>query len=153
MQHEFDIAALGEAMVEFNQTHAGEPTYLQGFGGDTSNAVIAAARAGARTTYITRIGADRFGDELLRLWRHEGVDTSGVERDAQAHTAIYFVTHGAKGHEFSYLRASSAASRRRSCTSRAFRSRSRTPRATRFSRRCALRAAPAGWCRSIPTCA
>ena len=41
----FDVVALGEAMVEFNQTQAGEPTYLQGFGGDTSNAVIAAARS------------------------------------------------------------------------------------------------------------
>ena len=39
----FDVVALGEAMVEFNQTRAQEPHYLQGFGGDTSNAAIAAA--------------------------------------------------------------------------------------------------------------
>ena len=45
----YDIVALGEGMVEFNQTTPGQPTYLQGFGGDTSNTVIAAARAGART--------------------------------------------------------------------------------------------------------
>lgn len=107
----FDVAALGEAMLEFNQTRFGEPHYLQGFGGDTSNAVIAAARAGARTTYLTRAGADNFGDELLALWQREGVDTSGVERDPTAHTGIYFVTHGPAGHEFSYLRAGSAASR------------------------------------------
>lgn len=111
MGRDFDIAALGEAMVEFNQTHPGEPNYLQGFGGDTSNAVIAAARAGARTTYITRLGADRFGDELMNLWQREHVDTSGVERDPAAHTAVYFVTHGPQGHEFSYLRAGSAATR------------------------------------------
>jgi len=111
MTTHFDIAALGEAMVEFNQTHPGEPNYLQGFGGDTSNAVIAAARAGARTTYHTRLGADRFGDELMRLWRHEGVDTSGIERDPDAPTGIYFVTHGPNGHEFTYRRAGSAASR------------------------------------------
>ena len=107
----FDVAALGEAMLEFNQTHPGEPQYLQGFGGDTSNAVIAAARAGARATYLTRLGSDRFGDLLMSLWQGEGVDTSGMERDARAHTGIYFVTHGAKGHEFNYLRAGSAASR------------------------------------------
>jgi 2-dehydro-3-deoxygluconokinase len=107
----FDVAALGEPMVEFNQTHPGQPQYLQGFGGDTSNAVIAAARAGAKTTYLTRLGADRFGDLLMGLWQGEGVDTSGIERDAQAPTGIYFVTHGDKGHEFSYLRAGSAASR------------------------------------------
>ncbi|CAN5635884.1 sugar kinase [soil metagenome] len=111
MTKTFDVVALGEAMVEFNQTRAGEPQYLQGFGGDTSNAVIAAARAGARTAYLTRIGQDKFGDELMDLWRREGVDTHSVERDAHAHTAIYFVTHGPHGHEFSYLRAGSAASR------------------------------------------
>ena len=107
----FDVVALGEAMVEFNQTRAGEPQYLQDFGGDTSNAVIAAARAGACTAYLTRLGQDTFGDALMALWQREGVDTSGVERDPSAPTGIYFVTHGPKGHEFSYRRAGSAASR------------------------------------------
>ena len=107
----FDIAALGEAMLEFNQTHPGEPQYLQGFGGDTSNAVIAAARAGAKTAYLSRLGQDSFGDALISLWLREGVDTSGVDRDAAAPTGIYFVTHGVAGHEFSYRRAGSAASR------------------------------------------
>jgi 2-dehydro-3-deoxygluconokinase len=111
MDKRFDVAALGEAMLEFNQTTPGQPHYLQGFGGDTSNAVIAAARAGARTAYLTRLGQDSFGDALMVLWQREGVDTSGIERDPNAHTGIYFVTHGEKGHEFSYLRAGSAASR------------------------------------------
>lgn len=106
----WDVVALGEALVEFNQTRPGEPQYLQGFGGDTSNAVIAAARAGARTAYLTRLGSDAFGQALLDLWAREGVDTTAVERDAQHPTGIYFVTHGAAGHEFSYLRAGSAAS-------------------------------------------
>lgn len=111
MTKSIDVAALGEAMVEFNQTRPGEPHYLQGFGGDTSNSAIAAARAGARASYLTRLGQDRFGDALLDLWRSEGVECDAVERDADAHTAIYFVTHGEHGHEFSYLRAGSAASR------------------------------------------
>lgn len=111
MDKRFDVAALGEAMLEFNQTTPGQPHYLQGFGGDTSNAVIAAARAGVRTAYLTRLGQDSFGDALMALWQREGVDTSGIERDPIAHTGIYFVTHGEKGHEFSYLRAGSAASR------------------------------------------
>ncbi len=98
-------------MVEFNQTIPGQPHYLQGFGGDTSNATIAAARAGARTAYLTRLGADTFGDALMALWQQEHVNTAAVERDALAPTGIYFVTHGAAGHEFSYWRADSAASR------------------------------------------
>ncbi len=111
MPRTFDVVALGEAMLEFNQTVAGAPQYLQGFGGDTSNAVIAAARAGARTAYLTRIGTDAFGDRLMDLWAAEGVDTGAVERDGTAPTGIYFVNHDARGHAFSYLRAGSAASR------------------------------------------
>ena len=111
MEKHFDVAALGEAMVEFNQTHPGKPQFLQGFGGDTSTAMIAAARAGAKSAYLTRLGQDTFGDALMDLWQQEGVDTSGVERDAEAPTGIYFVSHGPKGHEFSYLRTGSAASR------------------------------------------
>lgn len=108
-----DIVAIGEPMVEFNQTRPGDPHYLQGYGGDTSNMVIAAARSGARTGYVTRIGDDEFGRMFLALWRAEGVDTRGVALDAGAHTGVYFVTHGPRGHAFSYLRAGSAASRMR----------------------------------------
>jgi len=107
----FDVVALGEAMVEFNQTTAGQPNYLQGFGGDTSNAVIAAARAGASTAYLTRLGGDTFGQSLMALWAAENVSTAAVQQDSEASTGLYFVTHGPKGHEFSYLRAGSAASR------------------------------------------
>ncbi len=100
-------------MVEFNQTRPGEPNYLQGFGGDSSNLAIAAARSGARTAYLTRLGDDEFGRLLLALWQEEGVDTRGVAIDAQAYTAVYFVKHDRAGHAFSYLRAGSAASRMR----------------------------------------
>lgn len=106
-----DIVSIGEAMVEFNQLRPNAPEYLQGFGGDTSNAIIAAARQGARTAYVTRLGADAFGDRLMDLWHAEGVSTDAVSRDLHAPTAVYFVTHGPRGHTFSYLRAGSAASR------------------------------------------
>ncbi|MEO8566468.1 MAG: sugar kinase, partial [Betaproteobacteria bacterium] len=109
----FDLVALGEPLLEFNQTREASDQYLQGFGGDTSNCVIAAARLGAATAYITRLGDDAFGRKFLALWQQERVDASGVSIDASANTGIYFVTHGANGHEFSYLRAGSAASRMR----------------------------------------
>lgn len=106
-----EIVSIGEAMIEFNQVRPNAPEYRQGFGGDTSNAIIAAARHGARTAFVTRLGVDAFGDRLMDLWRAEGVATDAVTRDPQAPTAVYFVTHGAEGHTFSYLRAGSAASR------------------------------------------
>lgn len=107
---DFDIVALGEPLVELNQTHKGQRQYLQGFGGDTSNAAIAAARQGARCAYLTRVGNDAFGKQFLDLWQAEGVDTTGVEVDDDAHTGLYFVQHGPDGHAFSYLRRGSAAS-------------------------------------------
>jgi len=104
-----DIICLGEPMMEFNQQQDGR--YLAGHGGDTSNTAIAAARQGANVGYLTRLGSDVFGDSFLALWRTENVDCAHVEQDSAAHTGIYFVTHGPDGHQFSYLRAGSAASR------------------------------------------
>jgi len=104
-----DILCLGEPMLEFNQQPDGN--YLPGHGGDTSNCAIAAARSGARVGYVTHVGADTFGNAFMDLWRAEGVDTSTVRQVTDAHTGIYFVTHGPAGHEFSYFRAGSASSR------------------------------------------
>ncbi len=109
----FDLVALGEPLVEFNQTRGAGDEYLRGFGGDTSNCAIAAARLGARAAYLTRVGDDPFGRQFVELWRKEGVDVTGVAMDPDAPTGIYFVSHGPGGHEFSYLRAGSAASRMR----------------------------------------
>ena len=107
-----DIVAIGEAMIEFNQAGDGDGrTYVQGFGGDTSNALIAAVRQGATGGYVTKIGDDEFGRMCLQLWSDEGIDTRGVTTDSAAPTGIYFVRHGKQGHTFSYLRAGSAASR------------------------------------------
>ncbi|MBY4709821.1 sugar kinase [Burkholderia cepacia] len=106
-----EILALGEAMIEFNQSQPGRPEFLQGFGGDTSNFCIAAARQGASTGFVSAIGDDPFGRLLADMWRAERVDTTYVRIDRTAPTGVYFVTHGADGHQFDYLRAGSAASR------------------------------------------
>jgi 2-dehydro-3-deoxygluconokinase len=106
-----DLICLGEAMVEFNQSRDDPTRYTAGFGGDTSNCAIAAARIGARSGYVTQLGDDVFGAQLLALWRDEGVDAGGVRVMPGADTGVYFVTHGAQGHAFTYRRASSAASR------------------------------------------
>lgn len=107
-----DILALGEPMVEFNQTgKGGGRLYLQGFGGDTSNAAIAAARQGARVGYVSAVGDDAYGRLLRELWDREGVDAASVRTDRQAFTAVYFVNHDAQGHHFSFFRQGSAASR------------------------------------------
>lgn len=112
MDNKTDILALGEPMVEFNQTgEGGGRLYLQGFGGDTSNFAISAARQGASSGYISALGEDSHGKMLRELWDAEGVDHTHVREDRGGYTAIYFVTHGPGGHQFSFMRAGSAASR------------------------------------------
>jgi len=104
-----ELICLGEPMVEFNQQADGR--FILGHGGDVSNCAIAAARSGARAGMVTALGQDAFGDSLLALWAANGVDAGLVLRRADAPTGVYVVTHGPEGHEFSYLRAGSAASR------------------------------------------
>jgi 2-dehydro-3-deoxygluconokinase len=107
-----DLLCMGEPMLEFNQLppdEAGRVLYLEGHGGDTSNAAIAAARQGARVGYITAIGQDAPGDSLMALWEREGVDTATVIRTDRSLTAVYFVTHDARGHQFLHYRKDSPA--------------------------------------------
>ena len=110
--HRYDVVALGEPLVEFNQVRGGDAhAWRQGYGGDTSNMAIAAARLGARVAYVTRLGDDGFGRLFRALWSAEGVALDGVATDPEAPTGVYFVTHGPTGHAFAYLRGGSAASR------------------------------------------
>jgi len=107
------LLCMGEPMLEFSELPpdgSGRKLYLQGYGGDTSNTAIAAARQGAEVGYITALGCDEAGEEFLTLWQREGIDSSAVRRDPDHPTAIYFITHGSNGHRFSYLRKDSAAS-------------------------------------------
>ena len=161
-----ELICIGEPMVELNQTRAGDPHYLFGHGGDTSNAAIAAARQGAKVGYLTALGQDAFGQSFISLWQQEGVDSSRVRRLADAHTAVYFVTHGPKGHEFSYLRSGSAASRigpddvprdyvagaRGSCTPAASARRSAPRPAMPCCMRSRSRAMRGCWSLTTPTC-
>ena len=104
-----DVVALGEPLYELNRQPDGN--WLTGFGGDTLNVAIAAARLGSRSAYVTRLGDDIFADELRALMLGEAIDITAVRADAGAPTGLYFVTHGPTGHVFTYRRWGSAASR------------------------------------------
>lgn len=107
-----DLLCMGEPMLEFNQLPPlpdGSVHYLEGHGGDTSNAAVAAARQGASVGYITAIGNDAPGDSFMAMWAREGVDTATVIRTDRALTGVYFVTHDAAGHHFLHYRKDSPA--------------------------------------------
>lgn len=103
-----DLLCLGEPLVEFVRMDDGR--YQRGFGGDTSNAAISAARQGASVGYLTALGTDRFGDGLMELWASEHVDTTHVVRNPDAPTGIYFIDPDPAERHFTYYRAGSAAS-------------------------------------------
>ena len=105
-----DLLCMGEPMLEYSQLPAdseGRRLYLEGFGGDTSNTAIAAARQGAGTGYVTAVGEEMGGDAFMQLWRSEGVDTSTVIQRPNRPTAVYFVLRKGDGHEFLFYRAGS----------------------------------------------
>jgi len=103
-----EIVSIGEPLYELNQQADGR--FLPGFGGDTMNVAIAAARLRARTAMVSKLGADPFGDALEGLLRAEAVDVSALSRHGTAPTGLYLVTHGPAGHHFTYYRKGSAAS-------------------------------------------
>jgi 2-dehydro-3-deoxygluconokinase len=107
-----DLLCMGEPMLEFNQLPPGPDGavhYLEGHGGDTSNAAVAASRQGASVGYITAIGQDAPGDSFMAMWAREGVDTATVLRTDRAQTGVYFVTHDTAGHHFLHYRGGSPA--------------------------------------------
>ncbi|NUS24825.1 MAG: sugar kinase [Streptomyces sp.] len=112
-----DVVSLGESMVTFLPTRPGRladvPSFERAIGGAESNVACALAATGHAVRWVSRVGADGFGDHLVETIGSYGVDVSGVRRDASRPTGVYFRTAGERGtaaHEVAYYRAGSAAS-------------------------------------------
>lgn len=65
--------------------------FKMGPGGKGSNQAVAAARAGAKVTFLTRVGADEFGALGRRTWEAEGIDTSRLITSEGAPTGAAFI--------------------------------------------------------------
>ncbi|MFE4860215.1 sugar kinase [Streptomyces sp. NPDC056670] len=112
-----DVVCLGESMVTFLPARPGRladvPAFERAIGGAESNVACALAAAGHSTRWVSRVGADGFGDHLVEAIGSYGVDVRAVGRDPERPTGIYFRTaddRAAHGHEVLYYRAGSAAS-------------------------------------------
>ncbi|MGW1374891.1 sugar kinase [Streptomyces sp. NPDC002446] len=112
-----DVVCLGESMVTFLPSRPGRladvPSFDRAIGGAESNVACTLARAGHTARWISRVGADGFGDHLLAAIADCGVEVSAVQRDPRRPTGIYFRTAGDRAtdaHEVAYYRAGSAAS-------------------------------------------
>lgn len=112
-----EVICLGESMVTFMPSRPGRladvPSFARTIGGAESNVACALAAAGHRVKWVSRVGADGFGDHLIEAIGAYGVDTSAVGRDPDRPTGIYFRTatdRSTDAHEVAYYRAGSAAS-------------------------------------------
>lgn len=66
-------------------------------GGKGANQAVAAARLGARVTFVGRIGADDRGRALLRRLAAEGIDVRHVVKDPHSHTGVAQISVDASG--------------------------------------------------------
>jgi 2-dehydro-3-deoxygluconokinase len=112
-----DVVALGESMVAFLPSRPGRladvPSFERAIGGAESNVACTLAAAGHSARWVSRVGADGFGDHLVETITGYGVDTTAVRRDPARPTGVYFRTAGDRAtdaHEVAYYRAGSAAS-------------------------------------------
>lgn len=85
-----DTAFRAERLPRVGETMLGR-NFMLGPGGKGSNQAVAAARAGAATHLITRLGRDAFGDMAVSLWRDAGVIADVSRHDEATGCAFIFV--------------------------------------------------------------
>ena len=69
----------------------------RGHGGKGSNQAVQAARHGARVAMLAAIGDDPAGEDAIRLWSGESIDTSGVAVRKGLPTGTAFISVDAGG--------------------------------------------------------
>ncbi|KAK2409625.1 putative fructokinase-7 [Trifolium repens] len=78
-------------------------------GGAPANVAVGISKLGGSSAFIGKVGADEFGYMLAEILKQNKADTSGMQYDSNARTALTFVTLRADGeHEFLFFRNPSA---------------------------------------------
>ncbi len=70
-----DLAFRTDKLPAWGETYMGS-SFRMGPGGKGSNQAVAAARAGARVSFISKLGRDLFGDLARKTYRDEGIETT-----------------------------------------------------------------------------
>lgn len=71
--------------------------FLLAAGGKGANQAVAAVRLGGMVTFITKVGADSFGDQAIAGYEKEGIDTSQIGRENNHATGIALILVDQKG--------------------------------------------------------
>lgn len=102
--------AIGEAMIELAPVEGG--LYRRGFAGDTFNTIWHMAQlAGeqARCGFVSRIGEDSLSSAFAAEIASDGLDVSGLTRDARRNMGLYLIELDGVERSFHYWRQHSAA--------------------------------------------
>ena len=89
-----DVTAIGEILIDLTQTgvnEAGVPQFSANPGGAPANVAVAAARLGAKTAFLGKVGNDGFGAYLRRVLEDNGVNSRGL-RTGDQHTTMAIVS-------------------------------------------------------------
>lgn len=102
-----DIVTVGEILIDLTNsgTDNGIPVYNANPGGAPANVAVAAARLGASTAFIGKVGRDFYGDFLRKTLEDNRVDASGMLTDEYARTTLAVVSVADSGERsFSFYR-------------------------------------------------
>ncbi len=75
-----DLISKVPRLPKLGETMVGHSFHL-GFGGKGANQAVMAAKLGARVTMVTKLGKDVFGEDTLRNYTAQGIDTTFVMFD------------------------------------------------------------------------
>jgi ribokinase len=85
-----DLAFSADRLPILGETLKGAGFQI-GPGGKGSNQAVAAARAGADVSFITRLGRDTFGAMARKLWSDDGIAAYVTETDTPTGAAFVYV--------------------------------------------------------------
>ncbi len=107
-----EIVTIGEALIDLTQTGE-KPGHIRQYaafpGGAPANVAVAAARLGASTAFIGKVGRDAFGSSIRQVLKDNQVDVSGLRQSDEALTTLAVVSIEAGGERvFSFYRAPGA---------------------------------------------
>ena len=91
-----DLAFRTERVPAWGETLMGQSFQL-GPGGKGSNQAVAAARAGGRVSFISKLGPDPFGDMARALYQKENIDTEFLFTTDTATGAAAIIVDAARG--------------------------------------------------------
>ncbi|CAH1790696.1 unnamed protein product [Owenia fusiformis] len=101
-----DVVVVGSCMTDLVSYVPRLPTlgetlhghkFSMGFGGKGANQCIAASRLGASTAMVAKLGSDTFGDNYLKNFKDNNVNTEHVGQTAEAATGVAPIAVDDKG--------------------------------------------------------